>query len=1014
MHDRLERLRRKLDATDDPDDRADLAAAIHALEQAARVAPQPQENARDAITVGNLSQVTGVAIGTDARATVYIDGRQGKTSDELLAAYYERLASRCRSMPLQGIYEQRSTGDSLTIGLEQVYMQLATTARVRRERIAGVALKDFDAEHYLAIHTGDKLLPAEQRDSFQPLGLGAQGLHVPMHIGDEPRSLSLFNARELAGFVPQVQELVFLGPQLVSEAMAEASHLVLLGEPGSGKSTALRYLSYVLASAGLDPQLDLAAYLPGWTLGRLLPIFAPLLPLAKQFADHPTTQGEATDLWAYLADHLQPKGANPGLGAAVHEELEAGRVILLLDGLDEVAGAGSRRKIVRAVQSFAERYPTCRIVVACRVRAYEGERNAAWQLSGWPTATLADWTLGQMQAFVKAWYDTVAALRSRTDTWRGERIAGLSRAISTREDLQRFGRQPLMLTVMALVHLNDGRLPEERASLYGRCIDILLGQWEIAGKEASVYGTLMDYIDLPDTDVTSLRPLLGKAAYEAHRAATAGEVGRLSRAVLRTIVDDELKRRRHPNPSDGADRFLEYTDLRAGLIQASDAGDEYSFPHQTFQEYLAGIELLGGIDPVQRILGLRNDDRWRRPILLGLEQVVLSSLDVPYRLLSRLVEEPGRHPTQWAFDLLLAQEIAADLGWGWLEQRDSLFTGLKRRLAQAMAEVLGEVSVPARDLVRIGAILAELGDPRPGVCDLTLAMVRFPAASVVLGISEDEQEEWFQAYLRDYPNVNRDDLKRYLRTLVNAPPVVLAPFDLARYPVTNAQYGRFIEAGGYDPAAPWWDDAARTWLIRDDGAAEGLKGWQGRERKDQPEFWDNETFGRIRPNCPVVGISWYEATAFCRWLTRYLNDGHEYRLPSEAEWEYATRGTTRRTYPWGNDALDPERASYDLTYGFTTLAVGCFPAGATPEGVLDLAGSVLEWTRSEYRAYPYDPADGREDGSDPAQKYFTLRGGSWVDHPIGLRAAYRALVTPDYHAQDVGFRLAQHPPRVKH
>jgi hypothetical protein len=90
-----------------------------------------------------------------------------------------------------------------------------------------------------------------------------------------------------------------------------------------------------------------------------------------------------------------------------------------------------------------------------------------------------------------------------------------------------------MITVMALVHLNDGRLPEERASLYGRCIDILLGQWEIAGKEASEYGTLMDYIGLPDANAQSLRPLLDKAAYEAHSAAGKDEVGRLSRAVLR-------------------------------------------------------------------------------------------------------------------------------------------------------------------------------------------------------------------------------------------------------------------------------------------------------------------------------------------------------------------------------------------------------------------------------------------------------------------------------------------------
>lgn len=622
-----------------------------------------------------------------------------------------------------------------------------------------------------------------------------------------------------------------------------------------------------------------------------------------------------------------------------------------------------------------------------------------------------------MLSFASAWYRTVAELRGRGAEWRDERIAGLTRALTTREDLQRFGRQPLMMTIMALVHLNDGRLPEERASLYGRCIDILLGQWEVAGKDESEYRTLMDYIGLPDTDVQSMRPLLGKAAYEAHRAAAQGEVGRLSRPVLRTMVDDELKRRKHPNPSQGADRFLEYTDLRAGLIQASDAGDEYAFPHQTFQEYLAGVELVGGVDPVARILALRGDDRWRRPLLLGVEQLALTSLDVPYRLLSRLVEEPGREAPQRAFDLLLALEIAEDLGWAWLEQRDGLFSGLKQRLALAMAGLMSETSVAARELVKVGAALAVLGDPRPGVCTLPPAMVELPGGSFVIGSTPEEADAagraWEQYYLQQGDKERAKQARKWPENEINNQRLDLAPFAIARYPVTNAQYAIFVEQGGYEPAAPWWDESARAWLARDDAATKGLQDWQRRKHKDQPEFWDGKTFGSARPNYPVVGVNWYEARAFCRWLTQHLDDGYEYLLPSEAEWEYAARGADRRTYPWSDEELTAERASYDQKYGITTLAAGCFPRGATPEGVLDLAGNVWEWTRSEYCAYPYNPTDGRENGDNPAEKRFTLRGGSWADLPVGLRAAFRSLFSPDVRNGGVGFRLARHPRYVK-
>ncbi|WP_425430792.1 NACHT domain-containing protein, partial [Candidatus Chloroploca asiatica] len=304
----------------------------------------------------------------------------------LLAAYYERLATRCRSLPLQGIYEQRSNADSLMLDLEQVYTHLATTDHTPRERVDRATLATFDVAAYLAQHTGDHLLPRDQRTLVEPVfpvtddrdeagsahgealvaASDPAGMPGKMsRLRDGPVALS--RAR-LIDDAKVAEELTFLGPMIVTEAIAAKPHLVLLGEPGSGKSTALRYLAYTLARAGLDAQVDLAALLPGWTLGRLVPIVVPLLPLAQAFAAHPARRGEADDLWHYLVAHLQPEGASPGLAAAVHEELEAGRVILLLDGLDEVAGAESRRKVVRAVQSFAQRFRRIRMVVACRVR----------------------------------------------------------------------------------------------------------------------------------------------------------------------------------------------------------------------------------------------------------------------------------------------------------------------------------------------------------------------------------------------------------------------------------------------------------------------------------------------------------------------------------------------------------------------------------------------------------------------------------------------------------------------
>src|SRR5262249_20751321 len=158
----------------------------------------------------------------------------------------------------------------------------------------------------------------------------------------------------------------------------------------------------------------------------------------------------------------------------------------------------------------------------------------------------------------------------------------------------------------------------------------------------------------------------------------------------------------------------------------------------------------------------------------------------------------------------------------------------------------------ARDLVQAGAALAILGDPRPGVCNLPPAMVHIKSGELVLGVSPDQEEEWVQVYISDYPAVDKDALRTYLRALINDQAATIPPFELARYPVTNAQYKLIVEAGGYDLTAPWWDEAAHVWLARDDTATEGLESWQRLQHKDRPEWWDHGDLGIARPNYPVV------------------------------------------------------------------------------------------------------------------------------------------------------------------
>ena len=233
---------------------------------------------------------------------------------------------------------------------------------------------------------------------------------------------------------------------------------------------------------------------------------------------------------------------------------------------------------------------------------------------------------------------------------------------------------------------------------------------------------------------------------------------------------------------------------------------------------------------------------------------------------------------------------------------------------------------------------------------------------------------------------------------------VTIPYDyqIAKYPVTNIQYGLFVEAGGYSEAGRrYWTEA---------GWAEKLKPRYSDKPWTEPRFWKNRLYNLA--NQPVVGVSWYEAVAFCNWLTeqlRAIGEKRFIRLPTEAEWEKAARGTDGRKYPWGKEPPTPEHANYDETDVGTTCAVGLFSKSRSPYGAEGMAGNVWEWCATRYANYPYTLQN------EWSTKYLaqggsrTLRGGAFLIIAGLLRAAYRLSRLPGSNDFDQGFRLISSP-----
>ncbi|MCX6907972.1 MAG: formylglycine-generating enzyme family protein [Verrucomicrobia bacterium] len=155
---------------------------------------------------------------------------------------------------------------------------------------------------------------------------------------------------------------------------------------------------------------------------------------------------------------------------------------------------------------------------------------------------------------------------------------------------------------------------------------------------------------------------------------------------------------------------------------------------------------------------------------------------------------------------------------------------------------------------------------------------------------------------------------------------------------------------------------------------------------------------------PVIFTSWNEATAFCLWLSQ--RDGREYRLPTEAQWEFAARGTDGRIFPWGNQ-WDPSRCnSAEEGSDFDqTSPVGRFPQGVSPHGVLDMVGNVWEWCFDWYEP-GYGSGVARTDPVGPASgQYKACRGGSWMNHGYSCRVTMRARRAVDFSDAYIGFRV---------
>ncbi len=480
---------------------------------------------------------------------------------------------------------------------------------------------------------------------------------------------------------------------------------------------------------------------------------------------------------------------------------------------------------------------------------------------------------------------------------------------------------------------------------------------ELPGQRAELYKKFIDnllYRRFNNPEI--VHEFLKTLAFKMHESG--------ARAIDRSFAEEMLKDIYKARPEE-TDKIYErriketFDDIepRCGLLKFE--GGQYNFWHLTFQEFLTARYIMdNSMEYGQAIKDYWANDWYKEVIELYIGYLSMENKRWANQIVSDVVDAEDKAPyKRW----LLAGGSLIDI------HRDRRNKGVLDKVRKRLLSII-DASPEPDILVKAGETLGWLGDIRNS--------------------KEFIEVEGGQYELEDIGKME------------------IAPFEIGKYPLTNAWFEEFIKGGGYKNK-DYWSKEGRKWLDH--------------TKAEQPWLWNDRKWKC--PNSPVVGVSWYEAYAFTRWLTIEKDDGYEYRLLTEEEWQAAAAGLDGRKYSWG-DEWDRRKCNNGEIKIEKISPVGIFKEGNTPDGISDLSGNVWEWTLSDYHSrrelndFTFDKEiQGLLDEKnydeyvsrlrEKERQLPVLRGGSWDFGGDFCRCADRSGYDPGDRGGDVGFRCAR-------
>jgi formylglycine-generating enzyme required for sulfatase activity len=820
-----------------------------------------------------------------------------------------------------------------------------------------------------------KLIPLPLKDIYLELGLIPLRTERELEVELE-ELLQADHTKRLMHELRQQQ-------QRVTDLLSQSQKLVIVGKPGSGKTVSLKFITLMLAHGTM-----------GASRLRLDFPYVPIYVRLAQYAEE-LKKDSFLALETFLLEYV--KRYHPGQARQdefLQTALDKGLCMILLDGLDEVGDVGDtlikgktlRARVVEEVQRFSNRRCgrecTNRLVVTSRL---EGYRRG--DLPGFTETELGSLAIpDEVQEFLLRWFAAYEQEFHKEltleDAFRKarERVNALMSDIMRSESVQRLAMNPLLLTILAMIHEMGTRLPNERVRLYHTVTRTMIENWRIeqTRHDISIYEVVSQ---------SRILPIMASLAYWVHMHRPGGSMPdadwRMQIKSLLLSGDEEDSGK----VDELVEMFMRHAREEVGLLTERSPG-QIGFFHLTLEEYLAAVDIArkGMEERRKRVMEHWKNPRWREVILLAAGELMLNSRgdDLVDYINDLRIQDEGHDPELAGQAVLLAGLAVADVGIQNFENK------------KIVRDVRNELELIAKDI-----------DPetrQPAV------QGRIPALNRALAADVADELGYTPPDLHVFISIPKSRTVNY-------------DFSISRYPVTNAQYERFLRRENFENKNYWVDFPKFDEKSRPMNGTWGGEPWNWLQKELQdkdnpiqdgvllPRHWRDPRFGVSRRNAPVVGVSWYEAGAYCRWLLENWENLEEgkgglpkpktIRLPLDTEWTSAAGGEDpSERYPWDRKGATKkieeiiQRANINESGINRTTPVWMYPQGESANGVMDMAGNIWEW-QANYQ--------------DLERDWLGLRGGSWGSDVNGARVSFRVDGLPDLRLDLIGFRVVALP-----